>query len=582
VPSISVPSITGFSTNGYPSGYFQSSFNYKDVFSWIHRSHTIKLGGELRRMRGNSINTSNYIPTYTFASILTFAADTALSETRLVDPRTGIPAVNEVGLRDWEWALFVNDDWKVTPNFTLNVGLRYENYESPTEVNGLLRNLAFGSGPTLDQSLAGATAQTVQNFFPRGKGNIAPRFGFSWDPTGSGKTAIRGGFGIAYDRLFMTPLLNFRGNPPLRATATLGPIFGTAFTYSLGDPNKQYLGFPVDPALQLGLNAANGIKGARVAINAVDPTIKQAYTENFFFGIQRETWKGVVIEANYTGTAGHRLYNDYDINRYARDLLANGTFHGFNPYFSNVFMISSGSNSIYQGGSLLVKRSFRNGFTLHGSYTFSKAIDDTDTLTNIAVYEDSRNRRLDRARAGFDVRNRLSLNGVWELPFLRTQKGVAAQVVGGWQLSGMAIFQSGSPLSVINSAYPAGDYNADGTASDRPNTPGASVARGGFSKSQFLKGIFPAAAFPIPTAGTDGNLGRNVFSGPSYEEIDATLAKQFSLTERVKLQVRIEAFNVLNRVNLNPPSGDLSSANFGKATSTLIPRQFQGGLRLSF
>jgi Carboxypeptidase regulatory-like domain/TonB dependent receptor len=582
VPAISVPSISGFSTNGYPSGYFQTSFNYKDVFSWIHNSHTIKIGGELRRMRGNSINTSNFIPTYTFASIFTFAGDNPLSETRLVNPGTGLPAVNEVGLRDYEWSLFVNDDWKVTRNFTVNLGLRYENYESPTEVNGLLRNLVFGQGSNLDQRLATGTAQTVKNFFPSGPGNLAPRFGFAWDPTGTGKTSIRGGFGIAYDRLFMTPLLNFRGNPPLRATATLGPIYGTSFSYSLGNPSSPYLGFPIDPALQLGLNSANGIKGARVAVNAVDPNLKQAYTENWFVGVQRDIGLGVVVEADYSGSAGHHLYDDYDINRFAGDLLQNGTFHGFNPYFSNVYIISSGSNSIYQGATLTVKRRFHRGFTVQGSYTFSKVIDDTDSLTNIASYEDSHNRALDRGLAGFNVSNRLSIYGIWELPFFSSRHDIVKQALGGWQLSGSGIFQSGFPMTVSNSAYPAGDYNADGTAGDRPNAPDSSVPRSGFSNAQFLNGIFPVSAFPLPPKGTDGNLGRNTFTGPTFQEIDAALSKQFSLTERVKLQFRMEAFNVFNHVNLNAPTTDLSSGTFGKSTSTLLPRQFQAGLRLSF
>lgn len=581
-PAISVPSITGFGTNGYPSGYFQTSLNYKDVYSWVHASHTIQFGGELRRMRGNSINTSNFIPTYAFSNILTFANDNPLTEARLVDPQTGLPAVNRVGLRDWEWALFVNDDWKLTRNFSLNLGIRYENYESPTEVNGLLRNLAFGQGSTFSQRLANATMQTVKNFFPTGPGNLAPRFGFAWDPTGKGKTSIRGGFGIAYDRLFMTPLLNFRGDPPLRANATLGAQYGTSFTYSLGNSTAPYLGFPIDPALQLGLNAANGIKGARVAVYAVDPNLKQAYTENWFLGIQHDLLAGIVIEADYQASAGHHLYDDSDVNRFDGDLLANGAFHGFNPYFSNVYFISSGDNSIYQGGMLRIRRRFSNGFTVQGSYTYSKSIDITDTLTNTAVYLDAGNRNLDRGLAGYDVRNRVALNAMWQLPFFRSQHGFLGNAFGGWQLSGMGIFQSGFPLSVTDNAYPAGDFNKDGTAGDRPNAPGPNIARGGYTRAQFLTGMFPVSAFPIPTLGTDGNLGRNTFTGPGYAEVDMALEKQFRLSERLKLGIRGEAYNAFNHVNLSAPVLDLSSATFGQSTSTLSPRQFQVGARLSF
>jgi Carboxypeptidase regulatory-like domain len=582
VPAITIPSVAGFSTNGYPSGYFQTSFNYKDIFTWTHGSHTIKIGGELRRVRGNSINTSNFIPTYTFSSILTFAADNPLTETRLVDPRTGLPAVNEVGLRNYEFAFFVNDDWKVTRNFTVNAGFRYENYTSPTEINGLLRNVAFGQGSTFDQRLTNASVQTVKNFFSAGPGNPAPRIGFAWDPDGKGKTSIRGGFGLAFDRLFMTPLLNFRTDPPLRATATLGAQYGTSFTYALGNPSAPYLGFPIDPALQLGLNAANGINGARVSVYGVDPNLRTAYAENWFFGIQREVRWGLVAEADYAGSAGRHLYDEYDTNRFAGDLLTNNTFHGYNPYFSQVYFLTSGSNSTYHSATFSLKRNYANGITIKGSYTFSKTIDDTDTLTNIATYEDASNRGLDKGLAGFNVANRLALNGIWALPFLKNNHGFVGQAFGGWQLSGLSIFQSGFPMTVMNSAYPAGDYNADGTAGDRPNAPSSSIARSGYSRQQFLTGIFPVSAFPIPVKGTNGNLGRNTFTGPGYQEIDMSLVKVFRVKERVRIEFRIEAFNVLNRVNLNPPTTDLSSGTFGQSTSTLLPRQFQAGVRIEF
>lgn len=582
MPAISITSVSGFSTSGYPSGYFQTNLNYKDTVSWVHGSHTIKTGGELRRVRANSINTSNFIPSHSFTSILTFAADNPYQQTRLVDPRTGVPAVNRVGLRDWEWAGFVNDDWKVTRNLTLNLGIRYENYESPTEVNGLLRNLVFGSESTFNERLTNAKVDIVPHLFPADGGDWAPRFGFAWDPTGKGKTSIRSGYGIAYDRLFMTPLLDFRNDPPLRATATLGARFGTSFTYALGDPSKPYLGFPIDPALQLGLDSRNGINGARVSILAFDPNMKQAYTHNWFFGIQREIWSKLVLEANYTGSAGHHLYEQADVNRYRGDLLTNGKFQGFNPSFSVVHFISSGSNSIYHGGSLTVRRSFQNGFSIQGSYTFSRAIDDADSLTTEVKYEDISNRRLDRALAGFDVTHRFSSAGIYELPFFRGSKGFAGRTLGGWQLSGFAVFQSGFPLTVLNSAYPAGDYNADGTAFDRPNAPSAGIPRSGWNRQQFLSGMFPVSAFPIPVKGANGTLGRNTFRGPGFLEIDMSLAKRFAITERVHLQLHGDAFNALNHVNLNAPNLDLSSATFGQSTSALSPRQFQLGARIEF
>ena len=155
-------------------------------------------------------------------------------------------------------------------------------------------------------------------------------------------------------------------------------------------------------------------------------------------------------------------------------------------------------------------------------------------------------------------------------------------MLGGWQLAGPAIFQSGYPFSVSNGSYPLGDYNADGSAGDRPNAPLTRLQSSDYSRQQYLNGIFPASAFPIPVKGTDGTLGRNTFRGPGFQEIDMSLDKRFPLTERVRMEIRIEGFNAFNRVNLNGPSSDLSSNTFGQSTSTLSPRQFQAGVRLEF
>src|SRR5260370_39040504 len=125
-------------------------------------------------------------------------------------------------------------------------------------------------------------------------------------------------------------------------------------------------------------------------------------------------------------------------------------------------------------------------------------------------------------------------------------------------------------MTVLNTSFPAGDYNADGTASDRPNAPSSAIPRSGYTRQQFLSGIFPISAFPIPTKGTNGTLGRNTFRGPGFVEVDLSIAKTFHFTERLRLQLRADAFNALNRVNLNTPILDLSStATFGQSTSAL-------------
>jgi outer membrane receptor protein involved in Fe transport len=582
IPLVNINAATGFSTASYPSGYYQTNFDYKDTFSWIRSAHTLRLGAEVRRVRADSHNTTNFIPAYTFANILDFADDEPLQMIRKVDPRTGDPAVNVVGLRNYEWALFLNDDWKVTPKLTLNLGLRYENYRSPYEVNNLLRNLLYGDGSSFSDRLATGKVDIVQHFFPPANKGFAPRFGFAWNPDGRGRTAVRGGYGIAYDRLFMTPLLDFRDSPPLRADVTLGTQFGTAFTYTLGDVSKPGLGYVVDPSLRLGLDAHNGLKGVRASLRAIDPHMPTAYAHNWFLGVQRLLGFGVVVEADYLGSAGHHLYNQANVNRYAGDLLDN-RFDGFNSSFAAVNLISATADSIYHGGSLQVRRQFANGFTVQASYTFSRAIDVSDDLTNASNYQNVWNRRADRALAGFDATHKLSIIGLWDLPFFRSRHGFVQRAFGGWQLGGFSIFQSGNPLSVTTSAaYPRGDFNADGTSGDRPNAPPSGTKTSGFSRAEFLQGVFPATIFPLPSLGTGGNLGRNTFRGPSFAQVDMSLSKKVAVTERISVQFRAEAFNTFNHVNLNNPTLDLSSNNFGKSTSALIPRQFQLGLKVQF
>ena len=190
-------------------------------------------------MYGSATNTNNYIPAYSFSSLLDFADDEALQMTRYVDPRTGEPVTAYSELTQTEWALFINDDWKVTRNLTLNVGLRYENYGTFKDSDDTLRNIVFGPGATFTERLASARVDFVDEFFPTDNNNIGPRLGFAWDPTGTGETAVRGGYGLAFDRLMNLPAENYRHSPPLRASVVLGQQFGTPqFTYSLGDPSE--------------------------------------------------------------------------------------------------------------------------------------------------------------------------------------------------------------------------------------------------------------------------------------------------------------------------------------------------------
>ena len=241
------------------------------------------------------------------------------------------------------------------------------------------------------------------------------------------------------------------------------------------------------------------------------------------------------------------------------------------------------TQNLAAGCLLAVRRSFSKGFTFQGSYTYGKVLTDAEVEQGTTSYYDANNRNLDRSLASFDVRHRVAFSGVWELPFLRNCRSIACRTVGGWQLSGYGVLESGLPMTVLTSgAYPNGDYNADGTNADRPNAPADSIARSGFSKSQFLTGIFSVADFPKPVLGTDGTLGRNTFTGPGFARVDFSLEKNMKFTERFNAALRIESYNAFNRANLNPPATDLTSNNFGKVTSAQAGRLYTASLRLRF
>jgi TonB dependent receptor-like, beta-barrel len=549
----------------------------------VTSKHQVKMGGELRQMYGSATNTNNYIPAYSFSSLLNFADDEALQMTRYVDPRTGEPVTAYSELAQTEWAVFIDDSWKLTSNLTINAGLRYENYGTFKDTDDGLRNLVFGSGATFAEQLASARVDFVDEFYPTDNNNFGPRLGFAWDPKGDGKMSVRGGYGLSYDRLMNLPAENYRHSPPLRATVSLGQFFGTPqFTYSLGDPNKPYLGYPVDPALQVGLDSRNGIVGARVSLTTVDPNLKSPYVHNWFVGVQRELWHGIVADANYIGSVGRNLHNAYNINRYIGDLL-DGRFDGFNPSFAQINMVTSTSTSDYHGGTVTLRRNFQQGLLLQGAYTFGRAMDDADLAVGTTAFQDAADIRAERARAGYDVAHKLAVVGVWQIPFFHDSTGLTRRALAGWQLAGSAILQTGSPINVTNgAAYPTGDFNADGNGGDRPNAPADGVKTSGWTNNEYLRGIFLATDFPKPAPGQNGALVRNAYRGPGYIDVSLSLSKKFDLTPKVSAEIRLDAFNALNRVNLSDPVMDLSNSNFGKSTSQLNPRAFQTGVRVRF
>jgi hypothetical protein len=301
----------------------------------------------------------------------------------------------------------------------------------------------------------------------------------------------------------------------------------------------------------------------------------------------------------YVGTTGVNLERIDDVNRFSGDLL-DGKEDRINRNFSVLLFVTNGVTSSYHAMTAEVRRSFSNGFSLQTNYRWSKWL-DTSSDTSTGQFQDNSEPgkgaqeidclRCERARSLFDIPHRFSTSLLWAPRFFEGSRNLFGRVAAGWQLSAVVTAQSGRPFSVWNGAAASagGDYNLDGGGGavgggfyDRPNAPAAGAIKTSFGQDDFINGLFDASAFPRPVPGQVGTLGRNTFRGPRYATIDLALARNITVRGEKQLQLRLDAYNALNTVNLFLPNADLSVANFGKSTQPFESRTIQGGLRFIF
>ncbi len=611
-PEVYVAGITSFYP--YYGPWAQNTLGWREVLTDTIKSHEIKVGAYLENIREN--NTIPPVEYYSTNSLLDFVQDEPTYESAYpVNLATQKGVTAKQNYRQPYLGIFAQDNWKATRRLTLNLGVRFDSQGHLTQIlNPPFSIFKLGTGSTKDEQVAnGFVANPPHGSHDAIDHNLwafSPRAGFSWDLFGNGRTAVRGGFGLFTDRL---PYRNFTnlvsGNLPNTFTPSLS-------VYSNQNPQMNTCtfteGYSLDCPLIIPTNITfdsnGGIVGQRANAGGFTNNTKMGQVENWTLSVQYQLSGSLVLEVNYSGMASHHLPIFTDVNRFAGDLIVNkGKQKRLNQSFGGVNFQTTDANATGHFGSLMLTRQASRGLTVRGVYTFGKGLDAFSTAGNLqgacacettnVIQAD--NFKAQHGRTDFDIHQQVSANAVWTLPN-PWSAGWVKDTLGGWMLSGVAIFQTGLPFTVRTSApfrpvfdangnvvgNSGGDYNADGSNYDVPNVPAFGRHLSGQSPSKFLKGIFPASAFPSPTLGVEGNLGRNTYDQPGYSNVNLNVAKIFYAPwfkgEKANIELRTEMINAFNRVNLTNVDGNMADGNFGKATGQLPQRQIQFHARFQF
>ena len=531
----------------------------------------MKFGVDLRRTDVKSF----FIPTtrgrLAYSSLQTFVDDTASTATINAPLRGG----DKINFYRWhEYYFFAQDEWRISSNFSLTLGLRYEwpgdSFSYLKEANARI------------VALNGNDARYALNPVPGvDKNNFMPRIGFNWNPrtsdsgvlgfvTGGDKLVLRGGYSRTYDANYINLNLNVAGGFPFLASITFG------------DPG-QPLATPAFVNLQ-NFTTPNVSNPNSLTRTVVAEDFRAPATDQFSFEVQRELTRDAVLKIGYIRTRGTGLFQTIDGN--PRSLCGTGTSAvpcpRVDPTRGVIRLRGNRANSIYNALQASLEKRLSNNFSAGLHYTYSSFIDTASETFNpsnaeVAVAQDSFNLEGDRARSSFDRPHRLSGNFVYELPFFRSQSGFAGHILGGFQVNSSFSIQSGAPFTVLNGSDPAGALSGiDGLVGNsiRPNL-ASSVDLSSLTIPEIraMCGtpiITPAASANqcpnlftrITAAQRVGNSGRNIIRAQKYFNVDFGIIKNTRITENIRMQLRADMFNVLNERNFGVPEGRVNAANF--------------------
>lgn len=564
------------------------------------------------------------------------------------NPVTGAYESANYGYQETTFGAFAEDTWKATRKLTVNYGLRYDNYGNPdVALSGtVLANFHLGTGSTFADQVASGIMKQQGNVFSHDINWVfSPRAGVAWDPFGNGKWVVRGGVGLFHNEYTLGNAENgLKGNPPGYVVPTFYNNGSTAApVFSYGTSNKVPFGFTVPAFVGTPLDAKGGIAGAQIGVGGTEVNMSPQPSVTWSAGVERQLGSNIVGSLGYTGThawdlvlGGENPNNTsygVDVNIFPGDLIehpafdSNGVWTGdgiqtrLNTSFGSIGYAFNGARSNYNAFIAAIKGRFaRRGF-LTASYTRSSAMDDWGNYPEGYVASGGTSYDVNQyySPSALNTPNRFSLGWSYDIPGADNGNGLIRRLTRGFNLGSTTILQSGNPFYVVNNnslslidttgvtvtqsnyqselaaghfayAPDSGNYSADGDNSNLPDVGSYSQKHdrksyqytGVIDSGVVTHGQFSQPAFK--TTGTEGNEKVNRFSNPGYADTDLTVKKVTPINERLSFQLRLDIFNVFNRVNLNGINtnyGD-TSASFGTTSSNLPPRNMVVSARLDF
>jgi Carboxypeptidase regulatory-like domain len=623
LPQVGIGSIGSISLNQFGSALGshldQWTYGYKDVATKVAGRHTIKFGGEFTRLY--YLNDPIGRPGYNFFNVWDFLNDAPKEEYGSFNTVTGLPGGSRADNRENLFGLFVQDGWKVMPNLTLSIGLRYGYFGPLYNKQNNLSVVQFGAGADL---LTGMNLRQGGSLWTPQKGNFGPQFGFNWSPSAfNQRLVISGGYGLNYNQEEIAISANSNYNPPTAGyydfTSVNPSSINPNILYGISSNPKSLSGFASNPNTITTYNSNHLPVAGSANVTGFPSNLPTAYSEHYSLKTEYDLGHHLVASLGYQGSTSHHLINQYNENAVAaalgvplNPLVTSVDFYGNEAASNNNMMLAE------------LNHQFAHGFSADAQFTWAKSMDDGSGPYEEDAYPYYP--EFARGRSDFNVGKSFKLYGMWQPVFFHGSQSLLEKIAGGWTLSGILNLHTGfgwTPTyytqtlyyngccygslrprylggaghSTSNDSFKSGPGVGDGQNTNFPDiltsvtTTATSYSNKYFEVPDYSAAVagssFPGVAARLPPP---PGIARNSFTGPGYRDVDLSVTKAFGLPtmpvlgEDAKFEIRADAFNLFNLLNFNPGSisNNINAPNFGQAQSALGSRTVSLQARFSF